>query len=139
MKYIQNYIQIGYGSDGKIYGSYPQQVIHESNYNKINLIEQPKLLYRIPRLFIDVIDAFHTQNTDLMQECCKQYLEISRESKVKESIMKDIKIKEINEEKDMIIKEKDNIIAEKDAKIDDLKIKLENLQQKYDKIKAMFE
>ena len=135
---IQNYIHIGYGSDGRIYGSYPQQVIHESNYNKINLIEQPKLLYRIPRLFIDVIDAFHTQNTDLMQKCCKQYLEISRESKVKESIMKDIKIKEITKEKDIIIKEKDNIIAEKDAEIDDLKIKLENLQQKYDKIKEMF-
>ena len=106
--------------------------------NKIELIEQPKLNYRIPRLFIDVIDAFHTQNTDLMQECCKQYLEISRESKVKESIMKDIKIKEIKDEKDMIIKEKNKIIEIKDKEIDDLKIKLEILQQKYDKIKAMF-
>lgn len=109
------------------------------NSNKINLIEQPKLLYRIPRLFIEVIDAFHTQNTDLMQECCKQYLEISRESKVKESIMKDIKIKEIKNEKDNIIKEKDNIIDDKNKEIDDLKIKLEMLQQKYDKIKSMFE
>ena len=109
------------------------------NQLTINLIEQPKLLYRIPKLFLDVIDAFHTQNTDLMQKCCKQYLEISRESKVKESIMKDIKIKEINEEKDIIIKEKDKIIEEKDKEIDDLKIKLEILQQKYDKIKAMFE
>lgn len=107
--------------------------------NKIKLIEQPKLLYRIPRLFIDVIDAFHTQNTDLMQKCCKQYLEISRESKVKESIMKDIKIKEIKDEKDNIIKEKDNIIDDKNKEIDDLKIKLEMLQQKYDKIKAMFD
>ena len=109
------------------------------NSNKINLIEQPKLLYRIPRLFIDVIDAFHTQNTDLMQKCCKIYLEISRESKVKESIMKDIKIKEITKEKYMIIKEKDNIIENKNKEIDDLKIKLEMLQQKYDKIKSMFE
>jgi hypothetical protein len=74
-----------------------------------------------------------------MQECCKKYLEISRESKVKESIMKDIKIKEITKEKNMIIKEKDNIIAEKDKEIEDLKIKLEMLQQKYDKIKSMFE
>ena len=107
--------------------------------NKIELIEQPKLLYRIPKLFLDVIDAFHTQNTDLMQKCCKQYLEISRESKVKESIMKDIIIKEIKDEKDMIIKEKDMIIAKKDKEIDDLKIKLEILQQKYDKIKSMFD
>lgn len=64
------------GSDGR-YGSYPQQVIHNTqNIYKIELIEQPKLLYRMPKLFIDVIDAFHTQNTDLMQECCKTYLEI---------------------------------------------------------------
>ena len=111
----------------------------KSNNVPLPLIDSPKLLYRIPRLFIDVIDAFHTQNTDLMQKCCKQYLEISRESKVKESIMKDIKIKEITKEKDIIIKEKDNIIAEKDKEIDDLKIKLDILQQKYDKIKSMFE
>lgn len=135
---IQNYIQVGYGSDGRIYGSYPEQVIHECNSNKLKLIEQPKLLYRIPRLFIDVIDAFHTQNTDLMQECCKKYLEISRESKVKESIMKDIIIKEIKDDKDMIIKDKDMIIVKKDKEIEDLKIKLEILQQKYDKIKEMF-
>ena len=122
------------------YNAHPISNVLQSLFEqKIELIEQPKLLYRIPRLFIDVIDAFHTQNTDLMQKCCKQYLEISRESKVKESIMKDIKIKEINEETDMIIKEKDNIIAKKDKEIDDLKIKLEILQQKYDKIKAMFE
>ena len=63
-----------------------------------------------------------------MQKCCKQYLEISRESKVKESIMKDIIIKEIKDDKDMIIKEKDMIIAKKDAEIEDLKIKLENYQ-----------
>lgn len=140
---ILNNIHVGYSCDGyysdRPYGSLPRQVIHGAhNIYKIELIEQPKLLYRIPRLFIDVIDAFHTQNTDLMQECCKTYLEISRESKVKESIMKDIKIKEIKDEKDMIIKEKENIIAKKDKEIEDLKIKLEIFQQKYDKIKKMF-
>jgi len=68
---ILNYINFGYGSDGR-YGSYPQQVIHNTQYIYIiELIEQPKLLYRMPKLFIDVIDSFHTQNTDLMQECCK--------------------------------------------------------------------
>lgn len=110
----------------------------KSNNVPLPLIDSPKLLYRIPRLFIDVIDAFHTQNTDLMQECCKKYLEISRESKVKESIMKDIIIKEIKDDKDMIIKDKDMIIVKKDKEIEDLKIKLEFLQQKYDKIKEMF-
>ena len=38
----------------------------------------PKLTYRMPRLFLDVITAFHTQNNDMMQECCKTYLEITR-------------------------------------------------------------
>jgi len=106
--------------------------------NKINLIEQSKLNYRMPKLFIDVIDAFHTQNTDLMQECCKTYLEISRESKVKESIMLDIKIKNISDEKDKIIEQKDKIIQDKDIEIESIKKQLEELQQKYDKIKSMF-
>jgi len=107
--------------------------------NKINLIEQPKLLYRIPKLFIDVIDAFHTQNTDLMQECCKKYLEISRESKVKESIMKDIQVRNIEKEKDKIIADKDKIIEDKDKEIINLKDQLKELQQKYNKIKKMFD
>jgi hypothetical protein len=111
----------------------------EINNAKINLIEQPKLLYRLPKLFLDVIDAFHTQNTDLMQECCKTYLEISRESKVKESIMLDIKIKNISDEKDKILEQKDRIILDKDKEIEKLKKQLEEIQQKYDKIKSMFD
>jgi hypothetical protein len=106
---------------------------------QIELIDSPKLLYRMPKLFIDVIDAFHTQNTDLMQECCKTYLEISRESKVKESIMLDIKIKNISYEKDKIIEQKDKIIQNKDTEIEKLKKQLQELQQKYDKIKSMFD
>ena len=136
---ILNYINIGYGSDLRYYGSIPKQVIHNTqNIYKINLIEQPKLLYHMPKLFIDVIDAFYIQNTDLMQECCKTYLEISRESKVKESIMLDIKIKNISNEKDKIIEQKDKIIQDKDIEIESIKKQLEELQQKYDKIKSMF-
>jgi hypothetical protein len=73
-----------------------------------------------------------------MQECCKKYLENSRESKVKESIMLDIKIKNISDEKDKIIEQKDKIIQEKDTEIKLIKKQLEELQQKYDKIKSMF-
>ena len=105
---------------------------------EFNLIEQPKLYYRMPKLFLDVMDAFQTQNTDLMQNCCKTYLEISRESKVKESIMKDIQIKNIIKDKDEIIKSKDDIISEKNLEIDLLNKKLQELQEKYDKIKSMF-
>ena len=68
----------------------------------------------------------------------KTYLEISRESKVKESIMLDIKIKNISDEKDKIIEQKDKIIQNKDTEIEKLKKQLEELQQKYDKIKSMF-
>ena len=136
--YIKSYNYIWLIKENKYYSCGIIGNEHTFYEHKIKLIEQPKLLYRIPRLFIDIIDAFHTQNTDLMQECCKKYLEISRESKVKESIMKDIKIKEITKEKDMIIKEKDNIIEDKNKEIEDLKEQLEILQQKYDKIKSMF-
>jgi len=39
--------------------------------DNIQLIPQPELNYKMPKIFIDVIDAFHTQDTDLMQSCCK--------------------------------------------------------------------
>jgi hypothetical protein len=133
-----NHPGFGYGNHSCGYNEV-MTIIIGGDQNKINLIEQPKLLYRMPKLFIDVIDAFHTQNTDLMQECCKKYLEISRESKVKESIMLDIKIKNISDEKDKIIEQKDKIIQDKDTEIESIKKQLEELQQKYDKIKSMFD
>ena len=40
----------------------------------VNLVKQPKLEYRLPKLFMKVIDAFYANSTDLMQECCKEYL-----------------------------------------------------------------
>lgn len=96
--------------------------------NKIELIEQPKLNYRIPRLFIDVIDAFHTQNTDLMQKCCKKYLEISRENKIKDSILKDL---ELNNK----LKEKDNIIKSKDLELEDKNKVIESQLEEINKLK----
>ena len=70
--------------------------------NKINLIKLPKLNYRIPRLFIDVIDAFHTMNTDLMQECCKKYLYINNKLKEKDKIIISYQ-EELNKLKDKLI------------------------------------
>ena len=97
-------------------------------YLEYNLAQQPKLNYRIPRLFIDVIDAFHTQNTDLMQECCKKYLEISRESKIKDSILKDL---ELNNK----LKEKDNIIKSKDLELEYKNKVIESQQEEINKLK----
>ena len=96
--------------------------------NKIELIEQPKLNYRIPRLFINVIDAFHTQNTDLMQECCKKYLDITRESKIKDSILKDL---ELNNK----LKEKDDIIKLKDIELEDKNKIIISQQEEINKLK----
>lgn len=86
------------------------------NSNKINLIEQPKLLYRIPRLFIDVIDAFHIQNTDLMQKCCKKYSELLEKIKQNnKSIKKEIEeLQKAISYKYKIIKEQQDELSEKD-------------------------
>jgi hypothetical protein len=110
--------------------SYEQlNTINDCNYNiEYNLVQQPKLNYRIPRLFIDVIDAFHTQNTDLMQECCKKYLEISRESKIKDSILKDL---ELNNK----LKEKDDIIKSKDLELEDKNKVIQSQQEEINKLK----
>ena len=123
------------------------------NINKqtIDLIEQSQLNYRIPRLFIDVIDAFHTQNTDLMQECCKKYLEISRESKIKDSILKDPELNNKLKEKDDIIKskdleleeinklkEKDDIIKSKDLELEDKNKVIESQLEEINKLKDEF-
>ena len=97
-------------------------------YLEYNLAQQSKLNYRIPRLFIDVIDAFHTQNTDLMQKCCKTYLEISRESKIKDSIMKDL---ELNNK----LKEKDDIIKLKDIELDEKNKVIISQQEEINKLK----
>ena len=127
-------------NNGKLISYFTQTTIEYSgcnNYGKTidcvsnieyKLTDQPKLNYRIPRLFIDVIDAFHTQNTDLMQECCKKYLEISRESKIKDSILKDL---ELNNK----LKEKDNIIKSKDLELEDKNKVIESQQQEINKLK----
>jgi hypothetical protein len=63
----------------------------------INIVEQPKLLYRIPQIFINVIDALNTQDTELLQECCKKYFELKK-SKHSEIEEKNIIIKSQQEE-----------------------------------------
>ena len=88
--------------------------------NKINLIKLPKLNYRIPRLFIDVIDAFHTMNTDLMQECCKKYLDITKYR----DITQESEIKDIIRIKDIELEEQNKIIISHQEEINKLKDEL---------------
>lgn len=76
------------------------------------LIQAPKLIYRLPRIFLDVIDAFHTQNTDLMHECCKKYINITRSKGSMEQIIDNIEFEKIKQEKDKVILERENEIEE---------------------------
>jgi hypothetical protein len=95
----------------------------------------PKLIYRMPKLFLDVIDAFHTQNNDLMQECCKKYLNITRpkcdETQIIDNIESDriiLNKSNIIEKQNKIIKERDITIEEKHTEIEKMKLEIAKLK-----------
>ena len=75
----------------------------------------------MPKIFIDVIDAFHTQNTDLMQSCCKKYLETLNKTKSCDKIT----------EKDEIIKDQKEQLLQKDKEIERLKLEIEEIKKFY--------
>ena len=87
----------------------------------ITLVDVPELNYKMPKIFIDVIDAFHKQDTDLMQSCCKKYLETLNKTKSCDKIV----------EKNKIIEEQQIIIKQKDKEIERLKLELEELKKFY--------
>jgi hypothetical protein len=91
------------------------------NLDNIQLIPQPELNYKIPKIFIDVIDAFYTQNTDHMQSCCKKYLETLNKTKSSDTIV----------EKEKVIEEQQHIIRQKDKEIERLKLELEERKKFY--------
>lgn len=91
------------------------------NPDSIKLVDVPIFNYKIPKIFIDVIDAFHKQDNDLMQTSCKKYLETLNKTKGCDKII----------EKDRIIEEQKNIISSKDKEIERLKLELEELRKFY--------
>jgi len=106
---------------------------------KINIEEPlnlPKFTYRMPRIFLDVIDAFHTQNNDLMQECCKQYLSITRTKGTDEQIIDNIEFDRIIRDKDLIITEKDKIIENNNKHIEEQNNEIEKMKQEIAKLKS---
>lgn len=103
--------------------------------NKIILNELPSLTYRIPKLFLDVIDAFQQQNNDLMQQCCKRYLDITRETDRKKEILTTLQFNKTIKEKDNIIARKENIIKEHSVIIDYQNEELEKLKNENAKLK----
>ena len=97
------------------------QLVDDPIFNSIQLVDVPIFNYKIPKIFIDVIDAFHKQDNDLMQTSCKKYLETLNKTKNCDKIV----------EKDRIIEEQKNIISQKDKEIERLKLELEELRKFY--------
>ena len=117
------------------YNAYGRSQINDKTIKPYKLINAPKLTFRMPRIFLDVIDAFHTQNNDLMQDCCKKYLDITRESEYKTDLILSIEQNSIIQKQTEELDKKDKEIAERDIIIKNLqeeleKIKLENAKLK---------
>jgi len=62
----------------------------------LNLTDYTPLEYRMPRLFLKILEAYNKEDTDLLQECCKDYFIKHMESKQKDDEIERLK-KEIKE------------------------------------------
>jgi hypothetical protein len=90
----------------------------------------------MPRIFLDVIDAFHTQDTDMIQECCKKYLSITRTKGTDEQIINTIEYEKIIKDKDTIIGKKDKIIEDNKKCIVEQNNEIEKLKLEINKLKS---
>ena len=81
---LVNYSHVG--------GNYNTQV---SQHNLV-LTDYTPLEYRMPRLFLKILEAYNKEDTDLLQECCKDYFIKHMESKQKDDEIERLK-KEIKE------------------------------------------
>ena len=99
--------------------------------------QMPALTYKMPKLFLDVINAFNKASTDEMQTCCKRYLDITRESKRKHDVLTSLEFNKQLKEKDEALKEKNTIIEEKDLIISQQTAEIARLKGEIGKIKSM--
>jgi hypothetical protein len=104
-------------------------------YDSHEITQATKLNYRMPRLFLDVINAFHTQNNELMQECCKKYLSITRTKGTDEQIIDNIEFNRIIKDKETIIIEKDNVIEIMNKRIEEQNSEIEKMKLEIAKLK----
>ena len=114
---------------------YNQSGYHPYREDEILDYELQSLSYRMPILFLTVIEAFQQQNTDMMQECCKKYLDITRESQRKTEILTSLQYNKTVTEKDAIITKKNDMIKENEAIIEYQTIELEKLKNEIAKLK----
>ena len=113
--YITNYGRIiispRYSENHQCYNNNNQNIKSIAVYenNKINyysnysnhsstlcLTDYTPLEYRMPRLFLKILEAYNKEDTDLLQECCKDYFIKHMESKQKDDEIERLK-KEIKE------------------------------------------
>ena len=113
--------------------------ITHHNFSDINV--KPKLLtYRMPVIFIKILDAIHNENTELLQECFQEYHSRYIENKtLKEEnkmILETIKqpYEEMKPKYEMLEKENKAIKEENDR----LKMELELLKIKMEETKKMY-
>lgn len=102
----------------QIINNFPQQ----QSTHKISPQYYKPLEYKMPRLFLKICEAYEYSNTDLLQECCKDYF-----TKFMESKKKDDKIKEC----EIIIDKQKEEIHKKDTEINKLKKEIEELKKFY--------
>ena len=109
------------------------------NFSDINVKPKP-LTYRMPVIFIKILDAIHNENTELLQECFQEYHSRYIENKPLKEENKMIleTIKQPYEEmkpKYEILEKENKAIKEENAK---LKMELELLKIKMEETKKMY-
>lgn len=109
------------------------------NFSDINVKPKP-LTYRMPAIFIKILDAIHNENTELLQECFQEYHSRYIENKTLKEENKMIleTIKQPYEEmkpKYEILEKENKVIKEENAK---LKMELELLKIKMEETKKMY-
>jgi hypothetical protein len=68
--------------DGKLYKIINYSGEIESGFPKpLDELKLPLLTYKMPKLFLDVLQAFRRGSTENMQECCRKYLYATRKTK----------------------------------------------------------
>lgn len=115
------------------------QRIATYNFSDINVKPNP-LTYRMPAIFIKILDAIHNENTELLQECFQEYHSRYIENKTLKEENKMIleTIKQPYEEmkpKYEILEKENKAIKEENAK---LKMELELLKIKMEETKKMY-
>ena len=124
---------IQYGGGTSNYSA--NSVVYMNGCTPITLVKQPKLTYKMPKMFLNVIDAFQKCNTDLMQECCKRFFDMWAKNDQKDKIIIELQVSKEIAKRDKIIDQQRKIIEENDIIINKQRDQLEEQQKEILKLK----